>query len=285
MGGDSNHWGESCQSCGTLREGGEYCPRCGEKRYDRDELSMHHVIEHGIEGFTHFDYKIPRTAWSLLRSPGTLERDLLDGQRVGWAKPFPLFVIVNLIYYFLATILHLNSFNTPARIHMSFTQYRDIARRLFTEQAAAQSMTLDSYIEQFDALSASVAKTLPFLIVILLTLFLGLMLWRSRRYLVEHFYVALVWVTRMLIIVLLTNLAMLVLGPLLLPILDWSYDGLSSLIIGIMLSVEGYGVFRKVYDMNRLAAVLAGTLTTIGFLVILMLIYRPVLMLLTMALL
>ncbi len=246
---------------------------------------MHHVIEHGIEGFTHFDYKIPRTAWSLLRSPGTLERDLLDGQRVGWAKPFPLFVIVNLIYYFLATILHLNSFNTPARIHMSFTQYRDIARRLFTEQAAAQSMTLDSYIEQFDALSASVAKTLPFLIVILLTLFLGLMLWRSRRYLVEHFYVALVWVTRMLIIVLLTNLAMLVLGPLLLPILDWSYDGLSSLIIGIMLSVEGYGVFRKVYDMNRLAAVLAGTLTTIGFLVILMLIYRPVLMLLTMALL
>ena len=76
---------------------GPFCHRCGEKRLDRHEYAFGHWLEQPGDAFTHFDLKVPRVFWSLLREPGRMTADTLAGRRVAWAKPVQVFIIANLL--------------------------------------------------------------------------------------------------------------------------------------------------------------------------------------------
>ena len=275
---------DTCQSCGARRTC-EYCPTCGERRFDRHDWSLSHVVEHGIEGFTHFDYKVPRTLWTLLTRPGAVEADILAGRRTVRAKPFALFVIVNLVFYFGASLIGFTGFSTPARIHATLTPYKEFAAELFASQAAAKGVPLDSYMASFDALVPTVAKTMPFLFAVVMPIWMAALLWWKRRFLLEHFHVALLWTTRMLLIVLLLNTFFRFTGRVLLAPLPMSYDASSSLVLAFVLGWTWFGTLRRTYDLKPAVAVPVSVLATLGFFATLLLVYRPVLMLLTVSLL
>lgn len=270
----------ACQSCGTERPG-EFCPQCGEQRFDRHDLSLPHVVEHGIEGFTHFDYKVPRTLWTLLTRPGVVEADILQGRRTIWAKPFALFVIVNLLFYFGASLIHFKGFSTPARVHATLSPYRDFAADLFASQAAQKGLSVAEYMESFDALAQSIAKTMPFLFAVLLPFVLAILLWKKDRFLLEHFYVSLLWTTRMLIVLLAIHLVFAVLEEPVLSLVPLTYDALTSLLLLFVLGWAWYGTFRRTYGVGPVASVATALAASLAFLVILIFVYRPVLMMLT----
>ena len=94
----------ACASCG-LALVGPFCYRCGEKRLDRHDYAFGHWLEHTVDAFTHFDLKVPRGLWSLLRRPGTMTADVLAGRRVAWPKPFQAFLVANVLYYAVASAL------------------------------------------------------------------------------------------------------------------------------------------------------------------------------------
>ena len=275
---------DHCQSCGTPRDD-KFCGACGEPRFDRHDLSMPHVIEHGIEGFTHFDFKLPRTAWTLLTRPGRVEADILAGRQVMYTKPFALFVVINLIYYFGASALGLFSFQTPARTQASQTFYAGYAANLFEREAASKGLSLADYYEKYDALSQSISKTLPFLFTIVMALVLSILLIRHRRYVLEHYYVSLLWTARMLLVVLAVNFSMIPLPYVTRPLGDVNYEIVFTLLVTMVLTWTWYGTFRTVYAMGPVRATLTGAAATLAFLVILVMIYRPLLMHLTVAML
>ena len=214
-----------------------------------------------------------------------VEAEILQGRRTIWAKPFALFVIVNLLFYIGASLIHFTGFSTPAAIHSTLSPYHSFAAELFASQAAANGVSLESYMADFDALVPSVAKTMPFLFAVTLPVWLAVLFWRRRRYMLEHFYVALMWTTRMLLIVLLLNVAFsLAVTHAHLP-LPLGYDGTTSLLLALALAWTWYGTFRRVYAVTPIVAVTAALLSTIAFMATLILIYRPVLMLVTVLLL
>ena len=246
---------------------------------------MHHVIEHGIEGFTHFDFKLPRTAWRLVTRPGRVEADVLSGRQVMYTKPFALFVVINLIYYVGATALGLFSFQTPARIQASQTFYAGYAEKLFESEAAAKGLSLTDYFARYDTLSQSISKTLPFLFTVMMALVLAFLLVRHRRFLLEHFYVALLWTARMLMVVLAINFLMAPVRLLTGGLTIFNYEALFTILVSVVLTWTWYGTFRKVYGIPPWRALFVGAAATFAFLVILVMVYRPVLMGLTVALL
>ena len=176
--------GTVCASCGTALTG-PYCHACGEKRLGPHDYALGHWLEHAVDAFTHFDLKVPKSLWSLLRRPGVMTADVLAGRRRAWATPFQVFLIANLIYYVLAGLLGLGTFETPLRYHFTF-RYGDLARRLSEAQAAAQGLTLEAYAEHFDALAHTLSKTLVIFFVPVLAALFALLHRRRRRYALEH---------------------------------------------------------------------------------------------------
>ncbi len=92
-----------CASCGAALAG-PFCHLCGEKRLDRHDYALGHFLEHTLDAFTHFDFKVLHSIWSLLRRPGQMTADVLAGRRQPWAKPLQVFLIVNLLYYVVAGV-------------------------------------------------------------------------------------------------------------------------------------------------------------------------------------
>jgi hypothetical protein len=97
-----------CKACRYPSGDGKYCKHCSQPvEVKRITLgSLGHEVFHF---FTHVDKGFPYTVKKLLREPGTMQREYLEGVRVKHQKPFSMFLIsatiVALTLYWLNIIL------------------------------------------------------------------------------------------------------------------------------------------------------------------------------------
>jgi hypothetical protein len=82
------------------------CSACGEKKFDPKQLSARNFIHQSIDIFTHFESKVLKSIWLIIRKPGFLTKENIRGVRVPYAKPMQLFIIVNVVFYFSVSYLH-----------------------------------------------------------------------------------------------------------------------------------------------------------------------------------
>ena len=240
---------------------------------DPHDYALAHVLEHGVDAFTHLDLKVPKSIWMLLRRPGRLEAMYLEGRRVQWARPFQLFVLVNVFYYAAAAAMHLNTFQTSLRIHTSATPYAAWASARATAHAASLGVSMDAYAARFDAVAHTLSKTLIIALVPMLALLLAALFWKRRRYILEHFYVALFWVTRALILLVLPF-------PLVLLIMNATGapgDSAWTLLTFAVFSVVSWLVFQRVYGGRAWTNGLRAVGMCFGFYMLLLFAYRPLL--------
>lgn len=268
--------GAVCATCGTALSG-PYCHVCGEKVLDRHDYALGHVLEHGIDAFTHFDVKVLRSLWSLFRRPGVMAADILAGRRVRWARPFQLFIVANVLYYLLATWLNINTFQTPLRYHLT-SWYGEAARYVVTNKMAYLGLTSEVYAERFDHQAHTLSKSLLILLVPFVALVLKGLFFRRRRYVLEHLTVALILTP-----------AFLLLTPMLYPVVvgvmavAGTYEGSGDLwwTVGSVLLFTLYGTvfFRRVYGGRLLPTALRALAFALLWYAILIYVYRPLLFL------
>jgi hypothetical protein len=263
----------ACASCSTALRGA-YCHRCGEKRLGPHDHSLRHWVEHAVESFTHFDLKVPRSLWSLLRCPGAMTADVLAGRRVRWASPFQVFIFANLIYYFAASALGLGTFETPLRYHLDYMLHGDLARRMSEAQAATMGLSMAAYAERFDALAHTLSKTLVVFFVPVFAVLFGLLHLRPRRYGLEHITAGLHFTS-------LTLLLLLVPLPLVIVVLRLTGGGTGDMLWSVTSSVLllGYAglFFRRAYADGGWASLLKATAVPFAFYAALIFVYRPLL--------
>jgi uncharacterized protein DUF3667 len=90
-----------CPNCGFAPID-RYCPRCGQARPREDDYSLGSHFADFFEQLTSLDGKVPRTALTLVRSPGLLTADHLAGRRARYVRPLQFFLIVNVLLFFAA---------------------------------------------------------------------------------------------------------------------------------------------------------------------------------------
>ncbi|RTQ45402.1 DUF3667 domain-containing protein [Hymenobacter gummosus] len=269
-------------ACATALQG-PYCHHCGEKRLDHHDYHFGHFLEHAIDTATHFDVKVVKGAWSLLRRPGLMTREVLAGRRVPWPKPLQLFLIVNLLFVFAAHKLKLQIFNTPWHYHLD-NWYGRWAFGRMQGLAERRGTTVAQLAEQFNASANVLSKTLIFAFIPLLALLLTALFWRQRRYYLEHVVTA----THLISQILLVELVMIAPGTALIwlinqlssqPLGFGNRDLVATTIITLGITVWSALLLRRTYGGGAVAAAARGLAVGIGFFWLLINVYRLLLFL------
>jgi hypothetical protein len=92
--------GTPCANCETPLQG-TYCYNCGQLAEDFHRNSWHLLIE-AVESLLHLDGRLFKTVPNLIRRPGQLTRDYLNGKRAWQVQPFRMFLVVLLVVLFVS---------------------------------------------------------------------------------------------------------------------------------------------------------------------------------------
>ncbi len=92
--------GTPCANCETPLQG-TYCHTCGQLAEDFHRNSWHLLVE-AVESLLHLDGKLFNTLPNLIRRPGQLTRDFLDGKRASQVQPFRAFLVILLVVLFVS---------------------------------------------------------------------------------------------------------------------------------------------------------------------------------------
>ncbi|MGA3013836.1 MAG: DUF3667 domain-containing protein [Bacteroidales bacterium] len=99
---NSPHEPGPCLNCGTyLSQDDLFCSHCGQKRLEREDMSIRHLIGESFMDYFHFDSKFFRTILPLLYKPGWLTLEYMKGRRKSYVEPFKLFLVISVIYFLL----------------------------------------------------------------------------------------------------------------------------------------------------------------------------------------
>jgi hypothetical protein len=91
-----------CLNCGThLWPNDLYCPKCGQKRLEHEDMSFSRMIGESFLDYFHFDSKFFKTIIPLIFKPGRLTLEYMIGKRKTYVEPFRLFLVISIIYFLL----------------------------------------------------------------------------------------------------------------------------------------------------------------------------------------
>jgi len=91
--------GTPCANCQTPLIG-PHCHECGQLAEDFHKSIWKLTVE-AVESLLHLDGRLFSTLPDLLRRPGQLTRDYLDGKRASQVAPFRMFLVILLIAFFV----------------------------------------------------------------------------------------------------------------------------------------------------------------------------------------
>lgn len=89
----------NCVSCKTPLQG-EYCHHCGEKQVKDKDFTIGKLTEQMVDIFTHVDSRLFLSFKYLLIRPGFLTVEYIRGARKAYMKPFQLFLLCNILFFF-----------------------------------------------------------------------------------------------------------------------------------------------------------------------------------------
>ena len=170
----------ACAVCGE-RMVGTYCHRCGQKKFNRHDLSVKEFLEHALHEVTHLDTKIVKTLKYLLLRPGFLTAEYLAGRADLYVKPLRLYLTVSLVSFIILTFWPVANYTGEfySRRSPEFSAAMD---RL----AAAKRISRPAAIKRFNEHLHRRVSTWKYLLAALLPLWLMLLYRRPKKLLVEH---------------------------------------------------------------------------------------------------
>jgi uncharacterized protein DUF3667 len=238
---------ERCVSCGVELTT-PFCAHCGEQRASDRRYTLLHFAQEAIEHIAQFDGTVWRTVKTLVAKPGELTAAYMRGERLRYMKPLQLFVLVSVMYFFVAGSLNIRTFDTPLRLQMQ--SFSGPAKKI-EARLAERHLTLEQYAVTFDATSTSQAKSLVIVMVPAFALVLALLEVRKRRYALQQLVFALHTYTLLLLAVMAADI---VIAPVLRAmrrasstVISRYADGIMSTIIVVVLFAWLLFALRRAY--------------------------------------
>ena len=179
-----------CTECGTELSG-NYCQNCGMKKLDHHSLALRHFLPHALHELLHLDSKIFRTLGVLVFRPGRLTTAYLEGKRQRYISPVRLYLVLFAIALFIYSTFHYiyNVSTMSLSIDIHTLAERDRTGGLpkaLDEISRRKGISREALEERFNERWHAYTSLAQFLEVIVFAVFLAVLYWNRKRYLVEH---------------------------------------------------------------------------------------------------
>jgi len=169
----------TCGNCGAQLTG-PFCAQCGEKKFSPHDYSVTHLFEEALDGLTHFDTRFLRTLKVLITRPGELSRAYFHGGRSRYTKPLSLFIIINVVFFFVQP--HTGLFGYKYAQYVSIPRYSLTVRDQLAKTGEAESV----YAARFNEHLQHQKKSILIVAVPVLALVMSLVFVGSGRTYAEH---------------------------------------------------------------------------------------------------
>ena len=260
----------TCPTCGN-RVPKKFCEFCGEKKLQEHDFSLRHFAEETLEGFTHFDNKFFKTAYLLILKPGQLSVYFCQGRRVPYLKPFPMFIVCNILFFLL--IGQTNIFAQPLYSFYNYEPYINFNTKEIIHSFVKSNAEFRILEVEFNQRMGAESKA--FLAIFIPVLALGSMTvnYRRRPYFSEHLTFSAHFFTFMLILYTVWSLVIIN------PYYEWvvpdeefdsSFDAISSFICIATLAAYFGIASRKFYKVSLGRSVVGGIVIALTFMISLM---------------
>jgi uncharacterized protein DUF3667 len=175
-------------TCPTCQRGVEspFCARCGEEPLAPRDLTLRGLAEKVVHALTSIDARTARTAWTLLRRPGDLTLAWTQGVRRSYVAPFQLFLIANVIFFFLQWLLDEAVFTSSLESHLHQQDWQELARSLVARRLEDTHSGIEEFAPAFDRAVVLNAKSFILLMAAAFAAFLPLAFIRERRPFMTH---------------------------------------------------------------------------------------------------
>lgn len=132
----------TCPTCGeTITR--QFCPACGEHKFDRLSFSLKHFSHHAAHELFDLDSKILRTVRYLFSRPGFVTAEYLAGKKSRYMNPLRLYVVcfalatLTLLYHSsldVKTLANLDKTGTMHRALAKFAQHKGVSEDVLFER-------------------------------------------------------------------------------------------------------------------------------------------------------
>jgi hypothetical protein len=252
----------SCKSCGNTHQE-NFCPVCGERKFELKQLSVKHFIEETFEGFIHFDNKFLYTLKTLIFQPGQLAVNYTEGRRVKFMKPIQFFLVINILFFFLS--IGNNLYRLPLNNYVNyepFTNYN--TRHIVQEKLKRSGLSFAEYTQIFNERIGSVSKEFIFIFIPFYGTLLFLLFFWKKKYFVEH----LVFASHFVAFILLLNLIEFYLLNIPFYLIEknnyvQSFDTFYGIFTAVSIAMYMVFAIRKFYNPHLIYSILVSA--TIGY--------------------
>ncbi len=236
------------------------------------DYSLRRYLLEGVEVLTNADSRLVRSFRALVTRPGELTRAYFSADRDRYLRPLQIFLFCNVFYFFVQPLVGWNTLTSPLSVHLRATLYSAWARRLVEGEIRRRGIPPETYAAQFDAVIAAHAKTLVIALVPLFAIVAAALLWRRRRYFVEH----LVFATHFIAFLLLALPLLLAIVTLMarVGVAAGIDPGVLELVLDtwpLSLALAGYlwMALRRAYALSRAGAAVAAVALAFGMMLVL----------------
>ena len=160
-----------------------YCNLCGEKVILPKDRKFKTFLGSVLIATTFVDNKFIKSLWLIIRNPGFLSKEYVEGKRVRYMRPLQLFFILNLVY-FLFPVLQM--FNSSLYTQRYVLPHGKLAQEIVMQKIDAEKIDILAFELMYNNKTTSLAKLLIVVFVILASLPLSLIFLKKNRYFTDH---------------------------------------------------------------------------------------------------
>lgn len=267
---DDPQW--TCPTC-KVTVNTPFCARCGEEPLTPRDLTLRGLAEKLFHALTSIDARAVRSARKLVCRPGALTLAWTSGARRSYVAPFQLFLIANVIFFALQSLIGENVFSSSLDSHLHHQDWSDLARSLVARRLEASNTSIEQYAPAFDRAVVLNAKSLILMMTVPFALLLPLTFVRERRPFMTHVAFSLHLYTFLLLLFCIALLVakfsgMLGVGGLDAPMVDdvLSAANLAACVVYIYMAIGPvYGATGKLRAAKALLLALAVGAIVLGY--------------------
>ncbi|HMP99247.1 MAG TPA: DUF3667 domain-containing protein [Cyclobacteriaceae bacterium] len=201
-----------------------------------------------------------KNALFLLVKPGFLVKEFIEGRRRRYMAPFSLFLLINLLYFFISSLSDLNPSlweQTEYQVYSSWT------KTLVQNRLERRQIAFKDYESKYNMKSSELAKTMIVLNVPIFALFIAMLFAKKTYYFADHFIFSLYLFS----FVLLTIILSIGIEAVFRTIIGMSIWNIMALpFLGLFMVYQTVAL-KKVYQQNWFWTLLKSVLLLMAFMI------------------